>query len=275
MAESLAPNDTIIYQLAQSLAASGQNASAREAFARVGPSDPVLYARAQVGLAEQLTAADQDEAALGALRRADAAVPDQAAFTFTLAQQLTVMGRHEEALEVLNRPTMNVAGQPAAFHFLRGAALESLDRLDEAENELWAALQQQPDDPGVLNYLGYMWVDSGRRVEQGAEMLARAHAAEPSNGNIQDSLGWAQFRQGQYDVAVTTLEGAVGKLPGNPEIVDHLGDAYWQVGRRREAEWQWSRVLTLAPDAERRAEVERKLADGLPEPTPVADDLAS
>lgn len=101
-------------------------------------------------------------------------------------------------------------------------------------------------------------------------MLERAHAAEPENGNIQDSLGWAQFRQGQYDTAVATLEGAVDKLPANAEINDHLGDAYWQVGRRREAQWQWNRVLTLEPDAERRTEVERKLADGLAEPTPVA-----
>ena len=100
-------------------------------------------------------------------------------------------------------------------------------------------------------------------------MLARAHAAEPDNGNIQDSLGWAQFRQGQYDIAVETLEGAVSKEPANAEINDHLGDAYWQVGRRREAEWQWNRVLTLEPDAERRAEVEQKLANGLSVAPPV------
>ncbi|MBU4135188.1 MAG: tetratricopeptide repeat protein, partial [Alphaproteobacteria bacterium] len=141
---------------------------------------------------------------------------------------------------------------------------------DEAENELWAALTAAPNEPAILNHLGYMWVDTGRRVEQGAEMLARAHAAEPENGNIQDSLGWAQFRQGQYDIAVETLEGAVSKEPANAEIVDHLGDAYWQVGRRREAEWQWSRVLTLDPDAERRAEVEQKLAKGLSVEPPVS-----
>jgi Flp pilus assembly protein TadD len=152
---------------------------------------------------------------------------------------------------------------------MRGAVLEVMGRIDEAETELWTALQAHPDSPVLLNHLGYLWVDSGRRVEQGAEMIARAHAAQPDDANIQDSLGWAQYRQGQYDVAVTTLEGAVAKQPGNAEIVNHLGDAYWQVGRRREATWQWNRVLTLDPDAERRAEVEQKLANGLTEPTPV------
>ena len=115
----------------------------------------------------------------------------------------------------------------------------------------------------MLNHLGYLWVDSGRRVRQGAEMIARAHAAEPDNGNIQDSLGWAQYRQGDYELAVQTLEGAVDKEPANAEINDHLGDAYWRVGRRREAGWQWSRGLTLETDPARRAAVERKLAEGL------------
>jgi len=136
-------------------------------------------------------------------------------------------------------------------------------RIPEAEAELWAALQQDGENANTLNYLGYLWVDKGLRVQEGAELIARAHALDPENGNIQDSLGWAQFKQGQFDTAVATLEEAVDKEPANAEINDHLGDAYWRVGREREARWLWSRVLTLDPDAERKAEVERKLEDGL------------
>ena len=147
--------------------------------------------------------------------------------------------------------------------FLRGATYEAMNRIPEAEAELWAALQSAPNDANTLNYLGYLWVDKGLRVQQGADMIARAHALEPNNGHIEDSLGWAQYRQGQFDTAVTTLEQAVDKEPANAEINDHLGDAYWRVGRRREAGWLWNRVLTLDPDAERRAEVERKIAQGL------------
>ncbi|HWQ86317.1 tetratricopeptide repeat protein [Brevundimonas sp.] len=266
LADSLHPDDLTVLQLGQSLSNGRQPLLAQEVFSRVGKADPITYARAQVGLAVALGAQGDDAAALEAFRRADAAALDQAAFAYALAAHLQGMGRHEEALAILNRPTINVAAQPPQFRFLRGAALENLGRIDEAEAELWAALQAQPNDPTILNYLGYLWVDSGRRVAEGAEMLARAHAADPQNGNIQDSLGWAQFRQGQYETAVQTLEEAVGKQPGNAEIVDHLGDAYWQVGRRREAEWQWSRVLTLEPDAPRRAEVEQKLVRGLPDP---------
>ncbi|MGZ9099795.1 MAG: tetratricopeptide repeat protein [Brevundimonas sp.] len=270
LADSLAPDDRIALQLGQALNSGRQPLLAQEAFARVSQADPITYARAQVGLAGSLDAQGDAEGALAALRRADAAAGNQAAFAYALAGHLVGMGRHEEALAILNRPTINVAAQPAHFRFLRGTVLENLNRIDEAEAELWAALQAQPNDPTILNYLGYMWVDSGRRVAEGAEMLARAHAAEPQNGNIQDSLGWAQFRQGQYEIAVQTLEEAVGKQPGNAEIVDHLGDAYWQVGRRREAEWQWNRVLTLEPDAPRRAEVEQKLVRGLTDPAPAS-----
>ena len=270
LADSLHPDDLTVLQLAQALNSGRQPLVAQAAFSRVGRTDPMVFAWAQVGLAMSLAAEGDDEAALAAFRSADAAAANQAAFAYALATHLQGMGRHAEALEVLNRPTVNVAVQPSQFRFLRGAALENLGRTEEAEAELWAALQAQPNDPGILNYLGYLWVDSGRRVAEGAAMLARAHAADPQNGNIQDSLGWAQYRQGQYDTAVQTLEEAVGKQPANAEIVDHLGDAYWQVGRRREAAWQWTRVLTLEPDAPRRAEVEQKLARGLPEPTTVS-----
>ena len=146
---------------------------------------------------------------------------------------------------------------------MRGAVYESMGRIPEAEAQLWAALQARPNEPIFLNYLGYLWVDSGTRVAEGAAMIQRAHDADPSDGNIQDSLGWAQYRQGRFEEAVDNLEQAVAKEPANAEINDHLGDAYWQVGRRREAGFQWNRVLTLDTDDERRAEVERKLRDGL------------
>lgn len=263
LAEVLKPSDEVALRLGQSLAAYGQRDAAREAFARVSAENPIVYASAQIGLGSNFSLDDRDEEALEAFRRADAAAPEQAVVARMLAAQYFDLGRYDEALAVLNRPAVNTARQSLDVRFLRGATLERMGRIDEAEAELWTALQMAPNDPAMLNHLGYMWVDSGRRVDQGAEMIARAYAADPRNANIQDSLGWAQYRRGQYEVAVQTLEEAVAKQPANPEINDHLGDAYWQVGRHREASWQWNRVLTLDPDAETRAEVEQKLAVGL------------
>ena len=264
LAETLNPEDTIVLRLGESLIEARQTAAGRAALARVGQENPIVYASAQLGLGVSLAEDGRDQEALEAFLRADAAAPEQVAASRLLEQQYFHLGRYEEALAVLDRPTVNTPDQSLEIRFDRGRTLEQLGRIDEAEAELWTALQMAPQNPVLLNHLGYLWVDSGRRVEQGAEMIARAFAADPRNANVQDSLGWAQYRRGQYEVAVETLEQAVAKQPANAEINDHLGDAYWRVGRRREAGWQWNRVLTLEPEPERRAEVEHKLASGLP-----------
>ena len=266
MAQLMRPSDETLVLLGYALAGATQEGPARDAWMRVSPADPALYAAARAGVAASFQRDKEPEPALAAWRQAAAAGPGDPQLTFHLAGALLDLGQEQEALDLLNGPLLNTADQPFEVRLLRGAALEELERFDEAEAELWAALQMRPDDPTALNYLGYLWVDSGRRVDQGAEMIARAHEAEPDNGNFQDSLGWAQYRQGLYEAAVATLESAVAKEPANAEVNDHLGDAYWRAGRRREAAWQWSRVLTLDPDGERRAEAERKLAEGLPDP---------
>jgi tetratricopeptide (TPR) repeat protein len=159
-------------------------------------------------------------------------------------------------------------GEPAArdwrLFFVQGATLERLGRWPEAEAALQKALKASPDQPEVLNYLGYQWVDSGRRVQDGLAILERAAIQRPQEGYIIDSLGWAYYRLGQYQRAVDVLERAVELSPGDPELNDHLGDAYWRVGRRIEARFQWRRALTLEPNATIKASAERKLADGLP-----------
>ena len=263
LAQNLSPSDNTQLLIGQTLIQGGIEPAGRAALAEVSEASPALYAAARIQMAMSLSKAKRDEEALIELRRAAAVRPDEGAVAYMLAGQLMQMERHQDALDLLNGPLLNTADQGYEVHFLRGAAYESLDRDDEAEAELWAALQMQPDNPTLLNYLGYLWVDRGSRVQEGAAMIARAHAAEPKDGNIQDSLGWAQFRQGQYEAAVVNLEGAVDKQPANPEINDHLGDAYWAVGRQREAGFQWNRVLTLEVDDKRRAEVEGKLRDRL------------
>lgn len=266
MAENLHLDGETALFLGQTLVADGQEAEARAVFARVGADSPLRHANAQLEIGASFAREDRKTDALAAFQRARAAAPGQPQILRVLAAQLIDLDRHEEALAIIDDPSSGAARRLPDVREVRALALQKLGRIEEAEAELWAALQAAPEDASLLNTLGYMWVDTGRRVDQGAEMLVRAYAAAPDNGSIQDSLGWAQFRQGQFERAVETLEGAVGKLPANAVIVDHLGDAYWRVGRRREAEWQWSRVLTLDPEAGHRAEVERKLAHGLAPP---------
>lgn len=262
---SLALNDDdgVRAALAQALGQARLQRASRETYAQIGAEDPSLFVAARLATAESLQDDDDLDAALAEVLRAHEVAPDDARVAYALAAVRLAREEYELALEVLNGPILNIEGQGPEVQFMRGAAFESLERVPEAEAELWAAMQQAPENAHILNYLGYLWVDRGLRVDQGAELIARAFEAAPEDGNIQDSLGWAQYRQGQFEAAVETLEAAVAKEPANAEINGHLGDAYWRVGRRREAEFQWARVLTLEPDAEERAAAEAKLARGL------------
>lgn len=152
--------------------------------------------------------------------------------------------------------------------FGRGIAYERSKQWDKAEKDMEKALELQPDQPMVLNYLGYTWVDMGRHIERATAMIKRAVELRPNDGAITDSLGWAYYRQGRYDDAVVQLERAVELKGSDPVITDHLGDAYWQVGRRAEAEFQWRRALGLKPDAELEAQIQRKLKEGLKDAAP-------
>jgi len=264
LAYALSPDPETLLNVGVSLAEGDLEVAARNTFARIGPEAGRYYVEARIQSALSYQEEDRPEEALVELERAFAASPENPRVAYLLAGQLAAMERHEAALALAEGPLLNTVDQGYEMHFLRGGIYESLGRLDEAEAELWAALQARPDDPAVLNYLGYIWVDSGRRIDQGAELIVRAAEISPGDANIQDSLGWARYRQGRYEEAVNILEGAVDGAPANAVINDHLGDAYWQVGRRREAVFQWNRVLTLEPDVALRAAVERKLDEGLP-----------
>ena len=123
------------------------------------------------------------------------------------------------------------------------------------------ALNLAPDQPYVLNYLGYSWTEQGRNLARARQMIERAVEQRPSDGAIIDSLGWVMLRQGDYDGAVKSLEHAVELLPEDSTINGHLGDAYWAAGRRQEALFQWRRALNLNPDPEDVPKLQAKLRE--------------
>ena len=262
--------------IGQSLINANLAGAGRAVLAEVPRDAGALFASARAQRGLSFDKADMNEEALAEFRLAAEVAPEDASIAYALANMLIKMERYDEALDVLNGPLLNTAQQGPEVRFLRGASLEALGRADEAEAELWAALQLNQEDPNILNYLGYLWVNSGKRVDEGAALIARAFASDPDNGNIQDSLGWAQFKQGNLAAALENLEQAVVKEPANAEINDHYGDVLWAVGRQREAGYQWQRVLTLAVEPERRAEVEAKLKErlGVVVETAAGDDTA-
>lgn len=154
------------------------------------------------------------------------------------------------------------------LYFARGAARDRLGRWGEAEADLRRALELSPEQPDVANYLGYTLVERGENLDEALRLIRSAVAQRPMSGAITDSLGWAYFRLGDYEQAVTHLERAAELEPASPVIIDHLGDAYWRSGRRIEARFQWQRAISLYPEGQGSSEISAKLEGGLPDQPP-------
>ena len=150
------------------------------------------------------------------------------------------------------------------FYF-RGICQERSKNWPSAEADLKKALELFPDQPHVLNYLGYSWIDQGINLEDGMRMIRRAVEQRPDDGYIVDSLGWAYYRTGNLQEATKHLERAVELKPDDPTINDHLGDAYWKTGRQLEAQFQWSHALGLKPEPDELKKIEDKLKSGMPD----------
>jgi tetratricopeptide (TPR) repeat protein len=134
---------------------------------------------------------------------------------------------------------------------------------------LQRALKLSADQPMVLNYLGYSWIDQNKNLKEGMALIEKAVRQKPDDGYIVDSLGWAHYRLGNFKEAVKHLERAVELRPEDPVLNDHLGDAYWRVRREREARFQWDQALTLKPEPEDAEKIKKKLQKGLPGPAQV------
>lgn len=154
------------------------------------------------------------------------------------------------------------------FYYVRGIAYERAKEWPSAEADFLKALELNPDQPQVLNYLGYSWIDQDMHLVRALEMIEKAVAAQPQDGYIIDSLGWAFYKLDRMEEAVETLERAVMLLPNDPEINDHLGDAYWKVGRKLEARFQWNIARSVDETGNVAERVGPKLAEGL---TPAAE----
>lgn len=169
---------------------------------------------------------------------------------------------YDKAVEIIG-PVPNRSDW--SIFFQRGIAYERLKKWDLAEPNFKKALELFPDQPQVLNYLGYSWVDMNINLEEGLGMIRKAVDLRPDDGYIVDSLGWAYYRLGRFEDAVSELERAVELRAADPTINDHLGDAYWRAGRRLEAIFQWRTALSMKPEESEIPKIKEKIRVGLPE----------
>ena len=240
---------------------------ATESYNRIPRDDPA-YPVAELGRAEALIAAGRMDAAIEALQQLAKSYPDQEVIWANLGDVLRRAERFEDAVRAYDAAIALFGEENAAqwpVYYARGICHERQKRYETSEADMRKALDLQPGQPQILNYLGYSFLEQGRNFDEALAMIESAVAARPEDGYIVDSLAWAYFRLGRYDEAVAPMERAVELMPVDAVVNDHLGDVYWAVGRKREAEFQWSRALSFAADSsEADADrIRRKLDVGL------------
>ncbi len=255
--------------LSDVLSAENKTEASLAVLAQIPPSSPYSWS-ARLRVAADLEMLDRTEDALAQLRQMSAEAPTRAGAEMQLGDLLRSKKRFTEAVEAYDEAIrrLQVAGAPErwSLFYSRGIALERSGQWKQSEADLLHALELKPDQPLVLNYLGYSWIDRGENLERGLKMIQKAVELRPEDGYIVDSLGWAHYRLGDYPTAVQYLEKAIELVPEDPTINDHLGDAYWQSGRPNEARFQWRRALQFGPEADEVKPIEAKLDRGLEAP---------
>lgn len=259
-----------ILQSAELLEDLSQFDLAVETYKNVPQSSPDHHA-AELGRAEALRRAAKPDAAIEVLEQLSGDYPTLPSVHSALGDLFRQQEEYDRAVIAYDRAldyTEDGARSEWFLHYARGISHEREKNWLNAEADFRAALSLNPDQPQVLNYLGYSLVERQEKLEEALDMIERAVAAQPQSGYIVDSLGWVLYRLGRYEEAVEHMEKAVALMPVDPVVNDHLGDVYWAVGRYREADFQWKRALSFVDPEDSDAEadpdrIRRKIETGL------------
>jgi len=229
-------------------------------------SGSIYYWSSQLSIADCLRRQDKNDDAEKLLRDMTASDKKNVEAPVLLGDLLRGINKFDAAAEAyttaLGRIANPLPNDWSIFYF-RGTAYERAKQWPKAEADFKKALELSPDQPYVLNYLAYTWVERREHLDEALKMLQTAVDARPEEGFIVDSLGWAHFQLGHFQDAVKYLERAVALSPQDPTLNDHLGDAYWRAGRHVEARFQWSRALSFKPEADQVKAIEAKVRDGM------------
>ncbi len=234
------------------------------------PAASPLRRNAEIQLAINLDALDRTDEAKKRLENLIADHPKDIEAIMALGNILRARKQYAECAQVYSKGVADIATPEKpdwVIFYFRGICRERAKDWLAAEADLKKALELFPDQPHVLNYLGYSWVDQGINLDDGMRMIRHAVEQRPDDGYIVDSLGWAYYRIGNYAEATKHLERAVELRPEDPTINDHLGDVYWRIGRELEAHFQWSHARDLKPEPDDLVKIQAKLTSGLPEET--------
>jgi tetratricopeptide (TPR) repeat protein len=146
------------------------------------------------------------------------------------------------------------------FYFTLGALYDEDKQKELGAQEMRRAIDINPSNAPALNYLGYTYAESGKRLDEAEKLIKRALNIEPEDGFYVDSLGWVYYQKGEYQKAVDQLERAVNLTGSDPTITEHLGDAYDKVGKIRDARHEYQDALKRTQDTDQAERLKTKIA---------------
>jgi tetratricopeptide (TPR) repeat protein len=265
-------NDLAIVTLGDLYERLKQNERAIDIYESIAENSPMRpMADIQVGLV--LDSLGRTEEAVKHLKEIVSERPRDLDAVTTLGKLQSSMKNYADAAASYSK-ALDIIGTAAradwSLFYFRAIAYERQKQWPAAEADFKKALELYPEQPQVLNYLGYSWVDMAINLDEAFKMLHRAVELRPDDGYIVDSLGWAHYKLGHFDEATKELERAIDLKPSDPVINDHLGDAYWKVGRKLEAKFQWNHARDLKPEPDDLARILKKIDSGLEEEKPAS-----
>jgi tetratricopeptide (TPR) repeat protein len=217
--------------------------------------DNPAWLSSQVRVARVLKKIGKKDAAIRKLNALLKDNPDEVFLHKTAAEIYYESKQYKKAAKhysrVLSGNKSMSEAKKSVYYFARGASYERLGNFEKASADLEKSLESNPNNPTVMNYLGYMWIDTGNKIDEAFAHIQKALLLRPNDGSIIDSMGWAYFKKADYESAAQLLERAVELLPDDATINMHLGDTYEKLGRFDEAKLQWQRALELGPDTEK------------------------
>lgn len=242
-----------------------QHKLALRVYEEIDANDPKYYTT-QIAKARAMRRSDRVDDGIDVLNNLASVYPDVPIAHATLGDFLRRQERYDEALPAYNAAISMYEAQNNVrwqLYYARGITHERLETWSDADEDFRRALSLNPEQASVLNYLGYSLLERGEKLDEAMDMITKAVSIEPNSGYIVDSLGWGKFRLGQYEASVPDLERAAELMATDPIVNDHLGDAYWAVGRKNEARFQWRRALSFNPEEIEETRIKRKLEVGL------------
>jgi len=270
LVETLSPRSPLAELITGDIAAlHGNFTAAAAAYAAIPPAAPVYWI-AQVRMAEAYESGGQSEKAIAMLGGLSKEKVTRVPALVSLGDLYRRLENYEAALAAYNAALAGTESPQRAqwpIIYARGMTQERLGNWELAEKDLQTALSFQPENPMILNFLAYSWAGRGIHLQKALEYARHAVALRPDDGYILDSYGWTLFRLAQYHESVIWLEQAVSQMPGDPTLLDHLGDAYWLAGRHDEARYQWKHAQDLSADPAFKTLAQQKMQYGIRTPS--------